>query len=175
MSAAAIARVAIAHERAGRWSEARAAWASIPREPEAAASPRARSVGLAPGQILRHVRRGRVLATCTYDVDDQGRDRFTYDGRAFASASAAARAAAAKLGYALVGRPRAAADDVSGEVLVAWRNELGLSRGAAAELIGVGEMTLRRVEGVGQESYNGWIFWGIEKRADARCIGLTRT
>lgn len=44
------------------------------------------------------------------------------------------------------GRPRAAAQGVSGAVLAAWRAELGLSRRAAAKLLSVGETTLRRLE-----------------------------
>lgn len=98
-AAAQIAREALAHERAGRWSDARRAWAAIPRPaPASAASPRARQVGLAHGQVLSHTRRGQLRATCAYEVVD-GVERFTYAGRGYPSASAAARAAAADLGY----------------------------------------------------------------------------
>ena len=44
------------------------------------------------------------------------------------------------------GRPRAGAADVRGDVLRAWRQELGLSQAAVAQLLGVGRRTVQRVE-----------------------------
>lgn len=56
--------------------------------------PRATRKGLVLGQVLTHERRGKVLAECTY----VGYGDWRFDGKSYTSISAAANAAAEKLG-----------------------------------------------------------------------------
>jgi len=55
---------------------------------------RARANKLEPGQAVRHERHGEVLAECTY----LGPREWVYRGKAYTSISAAANAAAEKIG-----------------------------------------------------------------------------
>lgn len=104
-------RTAVAHEKAGRWSAAKAAFVAASKmRPLRAASPssmirvgrprkgvssaRAEAVGLRLGDVLEHRRRGVVRATCVY----RGPEAFEYAGETYSSLSSAAQAAAQALG-----------------------------------------------------------------------------
>lgn len=90
---------ALAHEKAGRWSLASAAWAAAALaegapEPAKRGARRGGSTGIAPGTVLRHMKRGAVEAECTYVAE--GDIRFL--DKSYPDLSTAANAAAASLG-----------------------------------------------------------------------------
>jgi hypothetical protein len=105
VSAAQLARTALAHERAGRWSAARETWASIPQS---------------AGRTKRRVD-----------------DRTVVDRIVRAS------------------RPREASAEARGDVLAAWRRELGMSLRIGANVLGIDKETLRRFESAGADDVNG--------------------
>ena len=78
---------ALAHERAGRWSEASDAWRAAAKLLEGKDT-------LQSGAILEHRKRGVVRATCVWLSDSE----VIYEGQSYGSLLAAANAAARVLG-----------------------------------------------------------------------------
>lgn len=90
---------ALAHEKAGRWSEASTAWAAAALaegapEPAKRGARREDTTGIAPGTILRHMKRGVAEVECTFVAEGD----IVFGGVSYGNLSAAANAAAASLG-----------------------------------------------------------------------------